>query len=288
MKNVPKHFVFIINPNSGSQRLRDWEKLISRFFEPQSFEILYTRYAGHSHSILANYEKRPDLCVVAVGGDGTVSELIPALMHIGCAMGIVPTGSGNGLARHLKIPMQASKALQKLARGDIHSLDVLNVNDKYCCNTCGVGFSAMVTRYFGRDGNRGFWNYFKLAFTLHQQSSTFSVNINGESFQDVWALEIANSSQLGNNAVISPLASVNDGIMDILILKKPKMWQAPYMIFMVFSKNILNSKLSQYRRAEALEVQFEEELYYHIDGDYQGQCSQLQVKMIPSAIQIIA
>lgn len=287
MKELPKHFLFIINPNSGSQRIMDWEKLIAKSFAAASYEILYTRYAGHSHSILANYEKRPDLCVVAVGGDGTVSELIPALINTGCTLGIIPTGSGNGLARHLKIPVQASKALQHLAKGTYHQLDVFQVNDKFCCNTCGIGFSAMVTRYFGRDGNRGFWNYFKLAFTLHQQSQTFSVKINGEQFDDVWALEIANSSQLGNNAVVSPLASVNDGIMDILILKKPKMWQAAYMIFMVFSKNILNSRLSQFRRAEALDVHLVEDQHYHIDGDYQGQCQSLKVKMLPSAIQII-
>ncbi|MBK8954748.1 MAG: hypothetical protein IPM34_04225 [Saprospiraceae bacterium] len=287
MENGSRHFIFIINPNSGSRRMLDWEKLISKVLAPETYEILYTRYAGHSHSILAQYSARPDLCVVAVGGDGTVSELIPVLMKMQVGLGIVPTGSGNGLARHLRIPMKPIGAIQRLRRGSINPMDVFKVNEKYCCNTCGIGFSAMVTQYFGRDGNRGFWNYFKLAFTLHKQSRTFEVEINGELFKDVWAVEIANSSQLGNNAVVSPLASVNDGIMDVLVLKKPKMWQSPYMIFMVFSKNILRSGFSQYRRAESVAVQLKEEQPYHIDGDYQGSCQQLEVQLLPAALQII-
>jgi len=288
MAEAPSRFIFIINPNSGSQKLRNWDKLIEKVFKERNYEILYTRYAGHSRSILSQFNPSPDLCIVAVGGDGTVSDMIPSIMHIQCTLGIVPTGSGNGLARHLKIPIQPTGALLKLLYGRVQHMDVIQVNDQYCCNTCGIGYSAMVARNFGRDGKRGFWNYLKLAFMLHKESKSFSVCLNGIWYEDVWSLEMANSSQLGNNAIISPIASVSDGIMDVLLLKKPKLYHALELMFMVFSRNILNSRFSRFIRTDSLEVRLENTQDFHIDGDYQGQCTQLRLKVLPSSIKIIA
>lgn len=288
MKEGPLHYIFIINPNSGSQKLRNWEKMIDRVFPEKNYEILFTRYAGHSRSILSSIETRPDLCVVAVGGDGTVSELIPAILEMNCSLGIIPTGSGNGLARHLGIPINPMGALLRLSRGKKQKMDVIRVNDQFCCNTCGIGYSAMVARYFGRDGRRGFLNYLKLAFSLHKESQSFRVCLNGDWYEDVWSLELANSSQLGNNAVVSPIASVSDGIMDVLLLKKPKLIHAPELMYMVFTRNILNSRFSRFLRTSKLEVKLEEPQDFHIDGDYQTNCSSLTLEILPSAIQIIA
>ncbi|MBV6472765.1 MAG: putative lipid kinase BmrU [Saprospiraceae bacterium] len=283
----PERFVFIINPNSGNRKHRRWESLIQRHFHPERYEILYTRYAGHSKSILSGYCDVAEHCFVAVGGDGTVSELLPAILRSKASLAIIPTGSGNGLARHLGISMRPEGALKKLASGLPHPLDVLQVGDHYCCNTCGLGFSAMVTRYFGLGGKRGLWNYVKLAFTLHPKSRSFGLTINGQRYEDVWSVEIANSSQLGNNAVVSPMASVNDGIMDVLIIRKPTFWQAPGLIFMVFSRNVLRSPLSKYLRETELDIRLDSSQHFHIDGEYRGEKNAVQVKIIPSAIRII-
>ncbi len=288
MEQGPNSFLFIINPNSGNRKLRDWESMISSYMGNSTYEILYTRYAGHSQSILAQYKDEPGLCIVAVGGDGTINDLLPGVLRSHSILGVVPTGSGNGLARHLGIPMNPAKAIQSLRHGKVHTLDLLDVNGSLCCNTSGIGFSATVARNFGKDGKRGFWSYLKLAFTLHRDSPLFTITINGQTFSDAWAVEIANSSQMGNNAVVSPIASVNDGIMDVLIMKKPKLWQIPGLMFMVFSKNILRSRLSHFLRATSLDVQLETEQDHHIDGDYRGMVKSLSVTMKASAIQIVS
>ncbi len=282
-----KKFIFIINPSSGHQKLYNWEKLLSRYISPEPYEILYTRYAGHSTSILGHFPPDETVCIVAVGGDGTVSELISTVLRCRAVLGIIPTGSGNGLARHLGIPLQVDKALQVLKQGNAEKIDLMQINGQFSCNTSGLGFSAMVTKYFGAKGNRGFSSYFKLALKLYKSSPEFSIVLNDVNYTGVWAVEFANSSQLGNNAIVSHLASIQDGIVDILILKKPKFWQIPSMIFMVLSGKTLQMRLSTLIKATEVKLQTDLEQHFHIDGEYKGSLKRIDLNMLPSAIQLI-
>lgn len=283
----PTKYLFVINPGSGNQQMRNWNELITNNLNGSDFEILISKDPGHSKSVIAQYQDAPNLCIVAVGGDGTVSALAKTVFSRKASLGIIPTGSGNGLARHLKIPIDPAKAIRKLSKGTAQKIDLVQVNDQYCCNTCGIGFSAFVTKHFGKAGKRGFSTYFKLAFTLYQSSKNFDIQINEKIFQNVWSVEIANSSQMGNNAVVSPLASVSDGLMDILIMSKPKFWQIPGLILMVFSKNIMHSKLSSFVRATNAKITLKEDFDYHIDGDYKGQANVFDFKVLPSSLTII-
>lgn len=287
MNQAITKFIFIINPSSGSQKLRDWEKLISSHLGSSDYEILYTRYAGHSNSILSNYKHTEQTCIVAVGGDGTISELLETILKSRTCLGIIPTGSGNGLARHLKIPLQVDKAIRKLTYGMPKAIDLLKFNTHYCCNTCGIGFTALVTKHFGIKGQRGFRTYFKLALALYKTSKTFELKLNQTSYHHVWMIEFANSSQLGNDAVVSPLASVTDGIADILIVQKPKPWQIPSFIVMVLTGMISKSKLSKLIKTTEASISLNEEQHYHIDGEYMGMIKQAELQIIPSALEII-
>lgn len=286
-KPISRKYLFIVNPNSGKRKHKDWEALISKVLAPEDYEILYTRFAGHSKSILADIDHHSAYCVVAVGGDGTINELLPAILHSGASLGIVPRGSGNGLARHLEIPMDPLPALKRLASGKSMEMDILVVNGQLCCNTSGLGFSSTVARNFGADGKRGFWSYFKLALKLYKSSPLFEVEINGKPYHNIWSIEIANSSQMGNNAIVSPFASVSDGIFDILLMTKPSIWEIPGLMYMVFTRNILKSKLSKFFTATSANIRLPILIDHHIDGEYIGMVDQLDVKILPSAVKII-
>lgn len=251
------------------------------------FVIVESVSPAHSDEIIRKYANDTNVCVVAVGGDGTVSELAKMVYKFGLMLGIIPIGSGNGLARHLKIPTNPAKALAKLTTGKPKHIDLIKVDNRYCCNTCGIGFSGLISRYFGNKGKRGFTTYFKLALRLHKESNCFDIQLNGKLFKNVWSIEIANSSQLGNNAIVSPLASVSDGIMDVLIMTKPKSWQIPGLIYMVFSRNILKSSLSHFIRASELNVILPVAQEHHIDGEHRGLVSELEIKMLPSVLRVI-
>ena len=286
MNSRPLKYLFVINPKSGNQKLYDWNALITSNIGNNNYEILISEYPGHSKSIIAQYHKATDLCVVAVGGDGTVNDLAHSLIKSHAILGIIPTGSGNGLARHLKIPMNPIKAIHQLISAKTQQMDIIQMNDHYSCNTCGIGFSAFVTKHFGTKGKRGFSTYFKLALSLYKTSQTFDISINDTIYEDVWSVEIANSSQMGNNAIVSPFASVSDGIMDILIMSRPKAWQIPGLIFMVFSKNILRSRLSRFLTAPNLNIILKDEVDYHVDGDYKGQSKYFEIRILPLVLKI--
>jgi YegS/Rv2252/BmrU family lipid kinase len=280
-------FIFIINPSSGNQKLRNWEGLIEANLDTNNYEILYTRYAGHSSSILSNYNQEENLCIVAVGGDGTVSELVPTILKSKAFLGIIPTGSGNGLARHLRIPLNTAQAIRNLNTGKPRAVDLIKMNDHFCSNTCGIGFGALVTKHFGAKGQRGFRTYFKLALALYKTSQCFDIKLNNTVYKNVWLIEFANSSQLGNDAIVSPFASVTDGIADILIMNRPKPWQVPAFIVMVLSGTILKSGLSKLIKATELKITLNDEQHYHIDGEYMGLIKEAELKMIPSSLPIL-
>jgi YegS/Rv2252/BmrU family lipid kinase len=282
-----RKFIFIVNPNSGKQRLIDWSQMVSQHLPSKNYEILFTTHPGHTGSILSDYQHVDDSCVIAVGGDGTVSELIPFVLNHKYVLGIIPMGSGNGLARHLKIPLRTAAAIQKLSSGKASLIDLIQVNDRFCSNTCGIGFTALITRYFGLKGQRGFNAYLKLALKLYQTSERFDLMLDEVLYKDIWMIEFANSSQLGNDTYVSPHASVTDGIMDILIVKRPKIWQVPgFMLQSLFGK-ILKSSLTQLLQAKEVKIKLYSEQNYHIDGEYQGMIKELHLKILPSALQVI-
>ncbi len=287
MSVYDRKFLVIVNPKAGKRRNKDWEDVTYKYLRSDFISIVETVSPMHSDEIIRQHAVDHEVCVVGIGGDGTISELAKMVYQMDLILGIIPRGSGNGLARHLKIPFNVKKAMRLLTTGAPSRIDLIKLNDRYCCNTSGIGFSGLISKYFGTRGKRGFITYFKLALNLHRESKCFDIILNDKLFKNVWSVEIANSSQLGNNAVVSPLASVSDGIMDILIMTKPTKWQIPGLIYSVFTKNILKSKLSHFIRASELDVKLPIAQDYHIDGEYRGLTTELDVKILPSALKIM-
>ena len=207
MDDSKKKISFIINPISGTQgkeQILKWldEKLDKSRYIP---EVIYTEWAGHAVEIAARKAKEEVFAVVAIGGDGTINEIARSLVHTKTALGIIPCGSGNGLARHLQIPMEAKKAIDIINEGLIDIIDYGKINDVPFFCTCGVGFDAFVSLKFAHAGKRGLLTYLEktLQESLKYQPETYELKTeNGVTKYKAFLIACGNASQYGNNAYI--------------------------------------------------------------------------------------
>ena len=209
-----KKIWFVVNPISGTSDKKDIVQMIPRYMDESVFEcsVHYTERRGHAAEYARQaVEEGVDVCV-AVGGDGTVNEVARSLVHTPTALGIIPCGSGNGLARHLYIPMSARGALRVLANCHIEALDYGCINGTPFFCTCGMGFDAFVSSKFAQSRKRGFVSYIEntLREGLKYNPDTYDIEIEGETqHYKAFLIACANASQYGNNVYIAPKASMD-------------------------------------------------------------------------------
>ncbi|MDD7318080.1 MAG: diacylglycerol kinase family protein [Prevotella sp.] len=269
---MKKKIIFIMNPISGTVSKTGLPELIERTIDKDKFqyEIVFTDWAGHATELAADAVRNGIDIVVAVGGDGTVNEIGRALVHTDTAMAIVPCGSGNGLARHLMLPMSLKKSVETINRCVIHDLDygVINGIPFFC--TCGMGFDAFVSMKFAEAGKRGPITYAEnvLREGLRYKPETYTIT-DGEGTKRLKAFLIAcaNASQYGNNAYIAPQASMSDGLLDVIIMEPFDVFDAPQISMDLFAKTIGNNSKIKTLKADKLIIRRENEGYIHFDGD---------------------
>ncbi len=217
--------VFIINPISGTKsKQRILDIIPSCFKEDEySIEIKRTEYAGHAKQLAEEAAAQGATVVVAVGGDGTVNEVASGLIHTEAALGIIPCGSGNGLARHLGIPIKPERALETLKKMDIRQCDYGTICGHPFFCTAGVGFDAEVSDTFAHAGKRGLLTYFKttLSLGLKYKGDVYEIEITNDGKKECipadryWLITAGNAAQYGNDFYITPNASICDGKLDI-------------------------------------------------------------------------
>ena len=216
--------LFIMNPISGTDNKSSVPKHIEETLDKNVFDysIKETEYSGHAYEIAKAAAKKGFDFVIAVGGDGTVNEVGRALTHTNTAMGIIPCGSGNGLARHLMIPLDIKKSIEIINKRTIHKLDYGMINDYPFFCTCGMGFDAYISMKFAKAGKRGAVTYLEniLREGVKYKAEKYIVECEGESLEcRAFLISCANASQYGNNAYIAPQASMSDGLMDVIIME---------------------------------------------------------------------
>ena len=255
MDSEKKHITFIVNPISGTQEKEQIIALINEYLDidKYTFQIIYTQYAGHAEEIAAQCAEDSHFAVVAVGGDGTVNEVARALTHTHTALGIIPCGSGNGLARHLQISMQPRKAIEAINEGIIERIDYGTINRRKFFCTCGVGFDAFVSLKFAEAGKRGLNTYIEqsLNASLNYKPETYKLTIDGNETEIYQAFLIAcgNAAQYGNNAYIAPKATLTDGLLDVTILNPFTPLDVPSLALQLFTKTIdQNSHIKTFER----------------------------------------
>lgn len=288
-----KKIHFIINPISGTHKKDQMILSIKRHLNMERFdyEIKYTQYAGHA-AVLAQEAADCGVDIVAaIGGDGTVNEVARSLVHRHTALSIIPSGSGNGLARHLEIPIDAVGAIQVLNECVIRELDYGKINDIPFFCTCGVGFDAFVSSKFAEAGKRGFLTYIEntLREGLVYKPDTYTITIDDNKQMVYKALLIAcaNASQYGNNAYIAPNASMSDGLMDVTIMEPFSVLEAPQIAIQLFNRTIdHNSKIKTFR-CKKVDIERKSPGVIHFDGDPVMAGKNIEVVLVEKGLNVV-
>lgn len=291
-KKMKKKIIFVINLISGTSSKAGIPDIIDRELDKQQFdyEIVTTQYAGHATEIATKAKNDGIDIVVAIGGDGTVNEVARAIVHSNTALGIIPCGSGNGLARHLLLPMNVHKCIELINTCEIRDLDygIINGYPFFC--TCGMGFDAFISQKFAEAGKRGPITYAEniLREGLKYKPETYILeDESGTHKYKAFLISCANASQYGNNAYIAPQASMSDGLLDVVIMEPFDAFEAPQVSIDMFNKTLdRNSKIKTFR-CRKLHIHRNSPGAIHYDGDPVTTGEDIDVELQPKGIKII-
>ena len=287
-----KKIVFILNPISGTICKAGIPNLIKERLDKEQFDyhIAETQYAGHATILAQEAVKEGVDTVIAVGGDGTVNEVGRALINSNTALGILPCGSGNGLARHLDLPMNLKKCVDIINSYDVKKLDygIINEHPFFC--TCGMGFDAFISMKFAEAGKRGPITYMQkiLEEGLSYKPETYEIeDEDGTHRYKAFLVSAANASQYGNNAYIAPQASMSDGLLDIIIMEPFDIIDAPQVAIELFNKTLdKNSKIKTFR-AKHIHIHRKKEGVIHFDGDPIMAGTDVDIKLVRKGIKVV-
>ena len=287
-----KKIVFIYNPISGvsgkKMILRQIDKRLDN--ELFSYEIRKTLYAGHAKEIAREAVAAGADIVCAIGGDGTMNEVGCVLVNTNTALAIIPCGSGNGLARHLHIPLDAISAIDLINSCTISKMDYGLINDHPFFCTCGIGFDAFISEKFAKSRSRGPLSYVENVLTngLKYNPETYGIDIVNEkeekSVQKAFLISCANASQYGNNFYIAPQASVRDGLLDVTIIKPFTVIDAPQIALRLLNGKIENNNYVSTFRCKRLVVHRPHAGVIHFDGDPMESDAEVEVKIVPQGL----
>jgi len=288
---LTKRICFIVNPISGIGKQKVIEKLIDERLDHTKFEyeITYTKAAKHAMELAAKAAADQFDIVVAVGGDGSVNETAAGLIGTQTAMAIIPTGSGNGLARHLGIPLNLKKALEVINAGYETVIDSVQLNEHIFVNVAGIGFDAHIGWEFAKFGKRGFSSYLKIIsreFPRYKAQDVELIIDGKSSIKKAFLISFANGSQWGNNAYIAPAADCRDGLIDIAILKDFNLLSAISIGYRLFKKTIHKSAALETIKAKEVIVR-QPGTIAHIDGEPIETGNELRIKVNPLSLRII-
>lgn len=288
-----KRILFIVNPVSGRRNLKNISGLIHKTIDASKFDvsIQYTESAGHGKVLSRSaVEARTDM-IVAVGGDGTINEVASPMIGSTSVLGIIPLGSGNGLARHLGISRSIPKAIGLINQMHHIAIDTAIINDKSFVSIAGVGFDAAVAHLFAKNDKRGFFSYLGIIRERFKgyQPLHYELTIDGETQlkTDAFFISFANSNQFGYNTAIAPDASLTDGILNLCIVKKPNLWEMPIIAGLLFAKEIDRSKYVQIIPSRSIKLVQQFEQYVNLDGEAILMDKELNIKVMPKSLQII-
>ncbi len=289
MKNLK--MLVIINPVSGTGKKSN-VPVLAKDLESQGFEVEVenTLFPGHAHEIAEQAVTSNIDIVVVAGGDGTINEAASALINTHVKLGIIPAGSGNGLARHLSIPLNVKKAFKVIAGMKSQYIDAGMVNDHPFFCTAGMGFDAYIGNEFMNGKTRGLYGYVNHVIReyFRYRPSSYSLGINGSvNNQEAFIITIANAGQYGNNAYIAPDANISDGFLDLCVVKNFPKLEGIGMSFKLFARTISKSPYYSNQKIRSVNIGAVKNAYYHLDGEVFPFRENLEVKVLPSCLEVI-
>lgn len=290
---IKRRIVFIINPISGGKKKVDIPNAILTKIDHNKFDvdIRFTERAGHAQEISKQSVDEGIDIIVAVGGDGTINEVASEMIDSKSILGIIPRGSGNGLARHLGISRYVKKALGVINSTRTLKIDTASINGKAFISIAGVGFDAKVAELFANSKKRGFLTYFKIIAEKYATYRPKKYSITLDSGRTITTkalfISIANSNQFGYNTTIAPNAKLNDGKLDICIVKKPFLVEVPLIINLLLLRAIHLSPHVEIIPASKIIIVQSKNRKVNIDGEAVELGKELNIKVNPLSLNII-
>ena len=291
MEKEVRKIVVILNPISGVGSKDKIPEIIRMRCDEKgiALTVVNTAFAGHAKELTQRAIDDHADCVIAVGGDGTVNEVAQHLIHSDVVLGIIPSGSGNGLARELHIPFDVRSAVDVIFSSHISTIDACSANDHIFFCTCGVGFDAVVSEDFAKEKRRGQLTYLKdiVENYLDYKPEKYELHINDNTIrEEAFLITCANASQYGNNAFIAPNADISDGQMDVTILSPFNVLDIGPLALQLFTRTIdKNSKIKTFRAKEARIVRQTAGIM-HIDGDPVMASKDIELSTLSSVLHV--
>lgn len=282
---------FIINPISGIEKKDFIPEIIKTELDATLFDydIKYTTSKGHGFLIGKEaIEKKIDI-VCAVGGDGTVHDVATSLIGSEVILAILPAGSGNGLARHMHIPLDLRKAVRCINSNYVIQMDTGRINNLAFLGIGGFGFDALIAKRFDEDTKRGFWMYVKHVlkefFRFHPIN--FTIDTNGE-VRNIRALlcTIANTSEYGKGFIISPKSDPTDGKLEMVLLKPFSFWRIPFVANNYFKGKMQRPALSEVISFKSATIEMNTSLG-HYDGEPTVVPNRVTIEVVPKSLYIL-
>jgi YegS/Rv2252/BmrU family lipid kinase len=281
-------FHFIVNPNAGSKNKAKYTKLIKLIKSNDAHSIWETTEPLEAVDFAQKALDEGATRIIAVGGDGTINEVASVLVGKSIALGIIPVGSGNGLARHLNIPLNYKKAFQKALVGATIKIDVGHINNRPFFCTAGVGFDAAVSHRFANSKGRGLVNYIKATIITLFKYKPILVSINNAPLENIFSLSIANANQFGNNAFISPFSNIQDGQLELVKIGILNKLQAGIIAVRLFKKSIHHSNDVHILACKTASIYYAKNAPIHIDGENLVTDNELlNITISPLALNVI-
>jgi YegS/Rv2252/BmrU family lipid kinase len=282
-------FLFVINPASGAKANQNWENIITEYFKSQqhSFEFFIIE-SENAEIRLQDYIRisKPDR-VVAVGGDGTITMVGKLLLGSPAALGILPGGSANGMARELEIPLEPIQALDVAVNGTVKCADVVKINDQFCLHLSDIGMNAQLIKYFEEGKSRGKLGYIKVALKVLRNRQNIQVTIeNGELEvkRNAFMVVVANASKYGFGAVINPEGNLYDGFFEVIIIRRLAISE---LFKMWFRPQPFNPKKIEVYHARSVSIETLQKVHFQVDGEYLGKVKKVRARIVPAQLQII-
>ena len=295
-----RKIIYVVNPISGRKTKDALLKKIDKLTKAKDlhYEFMFADINGNYQALRNKIERGKITDVVIIGGDGTVSKVTGALHDCDIKFGIIPAGSGNGLAYTADIPKNTDQALQLIFNGQTKKTDAFLVNDNYGCMLSGLGFDASVAQKFAEQPNRGLITYIQQSVSHFFKAPTYKFEIITDEVSfltDAYFISIANSNQFGNNVTIAPKAKLNDGLLDIVIVQKMHKATLPLAVLNQvrgnnklrhFTEDTIKKKIVYFQTA-ALTIKNIDQAPLHIDGDPYKTADEFNIKIIKDCFELI-
>ena len=284
--------LFIINPISGTGKQENLEAIIDEFIDKDQFEysFCFTKNKNEGTRLSSKALQEKTDIIIAVGGDGSINDIARSIVNTEISLGIIPAGSGNGLANHLKIPLKIQGAINVINRNKTIKIDTATINNQLFISIAGLGFDGLISKEYSKVTNRGFWPYFKLVteeFNKYKERK-YDILIDGKRTKvKAMMINFANTDQFGYNTSIAPEAKINDGLIDVCILQKPPIIKIPYIVHQLFHKKIHHSKYLELIKAREVVVKQNKNRHINIDGEAMKLGKKIRVKINPASLKII-